>query len=49
MLRDGKILCDTCGQEISRATVELEGGGARMHNICSACFVKLKLLSIPPA
>ena len=49
MIRDGKIVCDTCGKTITRTTAELEGGGGRMHNSCSECFVTLKKQSIPPA
>jgi hypothetical protein len=49
MLRDGQITCDTCGKPITRTTVELEGGGTRMHNVCTDCFTTLKLRSIPPA
>jgi hypothetical protein len=49
MIKDGQIFCDTCGAAISRTTAVLEGDGARMHNVCSACFANLKKQSIPPA
>jgi hypothetical protein len=49
MIRDGQIVCDNCQKPITKTTAVLEGGGARMHNVCSACFVELKVRSIPPA
>lgn len=49
MIRDGQIVCDTCGTKITRTTAELEGSGDRMHNVCSECFATLKKQSIPPA
>jgi hypothetical protein len=49
MIRDGTIVCDTCGTPITRTTAVLEGAGAKMHNVCSSCFTTLKKQSIPPA
>jgi len=47
MIRDGQIVCDTCGKAITRTTAVLEGSGDRMHNVCSECFATLKKQSIP--
>ncbi len=49
MIRDGVIVCDSCGTQITRITVVLEGGAPHMHNTCSNCFATLKKQSIPPA
>jgi hypothetical protein len=49
MIRNGQIVCDTCHAPITRTTAVLEGDGAKMHNVCSACFTELKKQSIPPA
>jgi hypothetical protein len=49
MIRDGQIICDNCQTPITRTTAVLEGDGAKMHNVCSACFTELKKQSIPPA
>jgi hypothetical protein len=49
MIRDVQIICDRCQATITRTTAVLEGDGAHMHNLCSACFVEWKKQSIPPA
>ncbi len=46
MLRDGQLVCDSCGSVITRITSATEADWQKMHNLCSACFDKLWTTSI---
>jgi hypothetical protein len=41
MLRDGQLVCDSCGKVITRITDVPPEGWEKMHNLCSACFAAL--------
>jgi hypothetical protein len=47
MIRDGQLVCDSCQQVISRITEVPAEGWGQMHNLCSACFLKLGTQSVP--
>jgi hypothetical protein len=46
MIRDGQLVCDACQKVISRITDVHPEGWAKMHNLCSSCFVALDKQSI---
>ncbi|HTZ61110.1 MAG TPA: hypothetical protein VMC82_00450 [Thermoplasmata archaeon] len=46
MLKDGQLVCDSCGKVISRFTSAPSEGWERMHNLCSACFLALEKQSV---
>jgi hypothetical protein len=46
MIRDGTLVCDSCGKVISRISDVPAEGWAKMHNLCSECFASLYQKSI---
>jgi hypothetical protein len=49
MIENGQLVCDSCHTAISRITSVADPDWARMHNLCSTCFLALWKQSIPPA
>jgi hypothetical protein len=49
VIQDGQLVCDGCQKPITRITSAADPDWARMHNLCSACFLDLWKRSIPPA
>jgi NMD protein affecting ribosome stability and mRNA decay len=41
MIRDGQMVCDSCGKVITRITEVPAEGWETMHNLCSDCFKAL--------
>jgi hypothetical protein len=46
MIRDGQLVCDSCQKVISRITEVPAEGWAKMHNLCSECFLALGMTSV---
>jgi hypothetical protein len=38
MIKDGQLVCDSCGAAITRISSTPEEGWEKMHNLCSNCF-----------
>jgi hypothetical protein len=41
MIKDGVLICDSCGATITRVTNVPAEGWPNLHQLCSACFAKL--------
>jgi hypothetical protein len=47
MLQDGKIICDSCHNAITRVTDFPAEGWPQLHSLCSNCYAELKKKSVP--
>jgi len=49
LIRDQQLVCDGCGTVITRISTTPGDDWARMHNLCSNCFLELWKRSLTPA
>jgi len=47
MLKEGRLVCDRCQTPITRVTDVPADGWPTMHNLCSACFAKVRNAAVP--
>ncbi|MGD0249874.1 MAG: prepilin peptidase [Thermoplasmata archaeon] len=46
VIREGRIVCDSCTSVITRMTEVPAEGWPQLHNLCSACFAKIRAQAV---